>query len=179
MGHLFVAGQATERFSVMTEVRRAGPADAEELVRLRGIMLADIADDGAADDGRWRPAAIGTLRAKLGEAGSTMAAFVVDRTDRDGALASCAVGVIDQRLGSPGNPLGRSGYVFSVVTDPGLRRRGYSRSCVTALIEWYREQGVRTVDLRASAEGESLYRDLGFRPAAHLAMRLRLPDPAA
>jgi GNAT superfamily N-acetyltransferase len=155
--------------------RRAGPRDAEELVRLRGIMLAELADDGP-HDLRWREAATVTLRTKLAEAAPTMAAFVVDRPDRPGALAACAVGVIDQRLGAPGNPCGLTGYVFSVVTDPDLRRRGYSRSCVTALIEWYREQGIPAVDLRASAAGESLYRELGFRPGAHAALRLRLSD---
>jgi GNAT superfamily N-acetyltransferase len=162
--------------SRVAEVRRAGPQDAEELVRLRGIMLADLANGIGPDDGRWRDAATETLRARLGETGPTMAAFVVDQPDRAGVLAACAVGVIDQRLGGPGNPLGRTGYVFSVVTEPDLRRRGYSRRCVTALLEWYREQGIPAVDLRASAEGESLYRDLGFRPAEHLAMRLRLPE---
>lgn len=38
-----------------------------------------------------------------------------------------------------------------------------------ALLDWFRERGVRRVDLRASEEGEPLYASLGF---------VRTPDPA-
>jgi hypothetical protein len=43
-----------------------------------------------------------------------------------------------------------------------------------ALIDWYRRRGVGSVDLRASAEGEPLYRALGFVPSSALTMRLSL-----
>jgi GNAT superfamily N-acetyltransferase len=103
----------------------------------------------------------------------TLAAFVVDRPDGTG-LASCAVGTIEHRLGAPGDPEGRTGYVFSVATDPDMRRRGFSRECMTALLEWFRSQGVRKVDLRATAEAEPLYRSLGFARVPDPAMRLLL-----
>ena len=38
-----------------------------------------------------------------------------------------------------------------------------------ALLDWFRERGVRKVDLTASADGEPLYASLGF---------VRTPDPA-
>ncbi|WP_342668304.1 GNAT family N-acetyltransferase [Actinoplanes subtropicus] len=124
-------------------------------------------------DDDWRAPARTTLVARL--ASPTLAAFVVDRPDGTG-LAACAVGTIEHRLGAPGDPEGRTGYVFSVATDPDMRRRGYSRQCMTALLAWFRAQGVRKVDLRASAEAEPLYRSLGFGRTADPAMRLRL-DP--
>ena len=39
---------------------------------------------------------------------------------------------------------------------------------MTALLDWYRNHGLTTVDLRASPDGEPLYRSLGF---------VRTPDP--
>ncbi|MFY1577823.1 GNAT family N-acetyltransferase [Verrucosispora sp. WMMD703] len=54
---------------------------------------------------------------------------------------------------------------------PAYRRRGFSRACLGALLDWFVERGVRTVDLKASAEGEPLYQELGFRPTSMAAMR--------
>lgn len=44
-----------------------------------------------------------------------------------------------------------------------------------ALLDWYRARGIRTIDLRASAQGEPLYKSLGFTHSPDPAMRLRLP----
>jgi ribosomal protein S18 acetylase RimI-like enzyme len=194
--------------------RRATPEDAEELVRLRKIMLDSMTPS---DDTGWQPGAVEMLRERLADPDGDFAAFVVDRpdgmaggngggadtSDRGGtdtgdhggadtgdhggagpagpgaargagpALAACAAGRVELRLPSPGNPLGISGHVFNVATDPDLRRRGYSRACMTALLAWYRERGVRKIDLYASEQGEPLYASLGFVRNAAPAMRLR------
>ncbi|BCY13787.1 GNAT family N-acetyltransferase [Actinoplanes sp. L3-i22] len=150
--------------------RRAVPADAAELVRLREVMLRSLTKADWNDD--WREPARAALSELLAAPEPSIAAFVVERSG--GGLAACAVGTIDQRLGSPHNPQGRVGYVYNVVTDPDMRRRGYSRACMTALLAWFGERGVPAVDLRASAEGEPLYASLGFRRSAEPGMRLRL-----
>ncbi|WP_326558214.1 GNAT family N-acetyltransferase [Micromonospora sp. NBC_01796] len=157
-------------------VRRATVADAGELVRLRAVMLAAMAGHEPVGDD-WRRAAARTLRTRLAGPDPTLVAFVVERSDRPGSLAACAVGAVEFRLGGPDNPSGATGYVFNVATDPAHRRRGYSRACVTAVLDWYRDRGIRTVDLRASRQGEPLYESLGFVRTADPAMRLRLPPP--
>ncbi|MEU6703175.1 GNAT family N-acetyltransferase [Streptomyces wuyuanensis] len=149
----------------MSLARPALPDDAEELVRLRAVMLASTARHEAPDTG-WRTAAVDTFRRRLADPEGDMAAFVVERP---GGLAACAVGTIEHRIGGPADPTGRTGYVFSVATDPDRRRRGHSRACVEGLLGWFRARGVRRVDLRASTEGEPLYASLGF---------VRTPDPA-
>ncbi|MBG0568247.1 GNAT family N-acetyltransferase [Actinoplanes sp. NEAU-A11] len=116
----------------------------------------------------WREPARRSLVRRLGEPEPTLAAFVADRPDGTG-LAACVVGLIEERLGNPRNPTGLAGYVFSVATDPDMRRRGYSRACMTALLDWFRSRGVGVADLRASPDGEPLYAALGF---------VRTPDPA-
>ncbi|WP_091346265.1 GNAT family N-acetyltransferase [Micromonospora rhizosphaerae] len=162
----------------MVSARRAMVDDAAELVRLRGLMIAAL-EGAEPPPGPWRDAARDTLRERLVEPEELMAAFVVDAPDRPGTLAACAVGTIDRRLGGPGNPSGLTGYVFNVCTDPGHRRRGYSRACMEALLDWYRRRGVLRVDLRASESGEPLYRSLGFRPTAGSTLRLTFPVAAA
>jgi ribosomal protein S18 acetylase RimI-like enzyme len=170
----------------MIEVRRAVVADVPELVRLRGVMLAGL-NGREPGPGRWQETAAGTLARRLSEPDSSLAAFVVDRPDEPrtvaaqpaGAatsqpcLAACATGVIECRLADPDNPSGEIGYVFNVATDPGYRRRGYSRACMQALLGWYRQREVVRIDLRASPDGEPLYRALGFAPTSSPTMRLR------
>ncbi|MFJ7899211.1 GNAT family N-acetyltransferase [Streptomyces sp. NPDC096198] len=150
----------------MTLVRRALPEDAAELLRLRQVMLEALY---SADSAPWHAESLPTLRRRLGAADEGFAAFVIDSPDRPDTLAALAVGTVEYRIGRPGNPQGRAGHVFSVTTDPGARRRGYARACMEALLGWLREQGVRNVDLNASAQAEPLYAALGF---------VRKPDPS-
>lgn len=160
------------------EARRARPADAEELMRLRAVMIAGMAGAEPAP-GPWQRTGADVLRQQLRDPAAAPAAFVVDDPAQPGRLAACALGAIDQRLPGPGNPTGKVGYVYNVATDPRHRRRGYSRACLRALLTWYDEQGVNTVDLRASADGEPLYAELGFVRARQPGMRLiRHPHPA-
>ncbi|KKK07636.1 GNAT family N-acetyltransferase [Micromonospora sp. HK10] len=160
----------------MVDARRATPEDATELVRLRGLMLAAMAGSDP-EPGRWQDLARDNLREWLAGPEPWLAAFVVDAPA--GGLAACAVGTIERRLGGPANPSGLCGYVFNVSTDPAHRRRGHSRACMTALLNWFRERGVRKIDLRASEAGRPLYRSLGFRETAEPTMRLTAPaDPA-
>ncbi|GAA1819384.1 GNAT family N-acetyltransferase [Planosporangium flavigriseum] len=157
------------------QVREATVEDAPELVRLRAVMLASL-DGTEPAAGPWQEAALRSLRTRLAEPAGSLVAFVVDAPHQPGALASAVVGVIERRLPSPDNPAGDTGYVFSVATDPQHRRRGYSRACMQALLDWFQRRGVTRVDLRASAEGEPLYRSLGFERTRDPAMRLVLPD---
>lgn len=150
----------------MSIARRAVPGDAGELIRLRTVMLDSLRGAPHPDTG-WQPAAAASLRDRLADPAGGLAAFVVERPG--GGLAACAVGTIERRLGGPDDPEGSVGYVFSVATDEAMRRRGYSRACMEGLLGWFREHGVRRVDLRASEHGEPLYASLGF---------VRTPDPA-
>jgi ribosomal protein S18 acetylase RimI-like enzyme len=147
--------------------RPATPDDADELVRLRAVMLRSAGRRMTWNDD-WREPARQSLRKRLADPSSRLAAYVVDHPDELG-LAACAVGLIEERLGNPANPAGLCGYVFNVATDPGQRRLGHARACMNGLLEWFRAHGVRSVDLRASADGEPLYDQLGF---------VRTPDPA-
>lgn len=150
----------------MAQVRTAAPADIPELVELRALLFGHLADGWgpptAGED--WRDACATALAAAL--AADDMPIMVIDG---DGELAACGLGVVDRRLPSPYNASGLVGHVFGIATRPRYRRRGHARAILTALLGWFDDRGLTRVDLNASAEGQPLYRSLGF--AVH-------PDPA-
>jgi ribosomal protein S18 acetylase RimI-like enzyme len=150
----------------MAQVRTATPADIPELVELRALLFGHLADGwGPPTAGAgWRDACAAALASQL--AGDGMRIVVLDG---DGELAACGLGVVDRRLPSPYNASGLVGHVFGIVTRPRYRRRGHARAILTALLDWFDDRGLTRVDLNASAEGQALYRSLGF--AVH-------PDPA-
>ncbi|GGK78557.1 N-acetyltransferase [Streptomyces flaveus] len=151
----------------MSLVRRATVEDAEEVLRLRQVMIDSVfTADGSTE---WHAESLPTVRVRLADADGDFAAFVVDHPDRPDALAALVVGTIEYRIGRADNPHGRVGHVFSVATDPDTRRRGYARACMESLLDWFREKGAAHVDLNASAEAEPLYASLGF---------VRKPDPS-
>ncbi|MEU1848694.1 GNAT family N-acetyltransferase [Streptomyces sp. NPDC019990] len=153
-------------------VRRALPEDAEEVLRLRQVMIDSMF--ATAPSIAWHGDSLPSLRSRLGEPEGDFVAFVVDHPERPGALASLVAGTIDHRIGKPGDPRGMVGFVFSVATDPEARRRGFARACMTTLLEWFRERGARRVQLTASAEAEPLYVSLGFRPKPDPLLELTL-----
>ena len=167
----------------MSLVRRAEPEDAEEVLRLRQVMLDSMHPAGPSGSAKqpadWHAESLPTLRARLAAPDDDLAAFaafVVDHPapERPGMLAALVVGTMEYRIGRSGNPHGRVGHVFSVATDPGVRRRGYARACMEALLDWFRETGAVQVDLNASAAAEPLYASLGFVRKPDPSMRLQL-----
>ncbi|MFE9425353.1 GNAT family N-acetyltransferase [Kitasatospora sp. NPDC006697] len=144
----------------MIIVRQGTAQDAPELVRLRLLMFEAM--QGEARPGPWERTAERVLRERLGGPETTMGVFVVDDPAAPGRLAACAVGTLEQRLPAPGHPEGLFGFVFNICTDPASRRRGYARACTEALLAWFDERGASRVDLHATADGQALYRSLGF-----------------
>lgn len=154
----------------MVQVRAATVADVAELVRLRRILVGSAGREPGPDH---EATTVRVLRDGL--TAGTWAAYVVAKPECPDELAACAVGFIEQHLGSPRNPDGRVGYILNVVTDVTHRRRGYSRACMEALLGWFDALGVAVVDLRASPPGEPLYRSLGFEPPTNTALRRLRP----
>ena len=71
----------------------------------------------------------------------------------------------------PSNPTGRAGYVQWVATEPAFRRLGLARLTLGALLAWFEATGVPNVELHATADGEALYRSLGFGESGGRALR--------
>lgn len=158
----------------MVTVRWATIDDIDELVRLRRIMFEsmDLVVAPPVDD------AVATALRRGLPTGEFFAA-VIDGSDGGGQawLAACGIGMTSVRLPGPNNPDGTYGYVQSMATDPRERRRGHARAIMAALLDRFVADGIRRVELHATAEGEPLYRDLGFRPPQQLALDWRVPAP--
>lgn len=150
-----------------TGVRQAVKSDLPELVRLRALLFETLGGEyfnPSAEGDDWRHDLAAVLEEKL----TTDDARIVV-VDGEHGLAACGIGTVEQWFPGPHNRNGRVGHVIGVVTDPAYRRRGHSRAIMRALLDWFRAQRASRVDLYASAEGEPLYRDLGF---------VDHPDPA-
>src|SRR4051794_20232619 len=104
-------------------VRRATPADIDDLLRLRAVMVAGV--DGRTEaDGDWVEQARRDLAERLPEWDGDLAGFVVDGPA--GTPVSCGLGIVQATVASSRRKDGRSGYVFNVATDPEHRGRGYA-----------------------------------------------------
>jgi GNAT superfamily N-acetyltransferase len=140
-------------------VRGATPQDIPELVRLREILADRMAQDGSYPiENEWQEAYAESLKDRLGSLDT--AVYVVDAPG-DG-LAACGIGLIFERFPGPSLPDGRYGHIQGMTTDHRHRRRGYSRAIMATLLQWYRDSGIRRVDLHATSDGEPLYREFGF-----------------
>lgn len=140
----------------MGTLRRATPADAADLTRLRGLMHQAMGTQELAEG--WRTACEDAFRRRLVTPG-----FVAYGVEEDGRLVSCGVGWLEEHLPSPGQLDGRRGHIASMSTETAWMRRGYARQVFGALLDWFGEQGVPRVDLRATDAGRPLYEDFGFR----------------
>lgn len=141
-------------------IRRAGPADASELTRLREVMFASSPPARVGDD--WQLDCTRALTHKLAHERDTFVAVVAEDADRAGQLLACGVGWVDLHLPSPGNRTGARGHIANVSTDPAARRRGLARAVMVELMAFFAERGIGRVELFATAMGEGVYRSIGF-----------------
>ena len=70
----------------------------------------------------------------------------------------------------------RRGEIEALIVRPGVRRRGHGRALARAAARWLADQGAERVEIqvtRGNAEGQALWRALGFAPAMDV-LELRL-----
>jgi ribosomal protein S18 acetylase RimI-like enzyme len=153
-------------------VRRAAVQDVRALVHLRALMFSSMGFDVGGQDAPWRLAAAGWFNEQL-TLRHQFAGFVAEHPV-DGVV-SAALGSCDARAPSPTDSSGPHGHVFNICTEPGHRRAGHGRACLTALLTWFQtDTHVRVVHLNATPDGAAMYKSAGFREPAFPAMRLQL-----
>jgi GNAT superfamily N-acetyltransferase len=140
------------------EPRLAHTGDAPEVVRLAALMYTSMGLDATGLD--WRENAMKVMAERLG--GDEVAVFVIDDPENAGALAACGGVAVIQRLPGPNTRDGRWGYVQWISTEPRHQRRGFARAIMTAILAWCEARGIQNVELHATAQGEPLYRSMGF-----------------
>lgn len=130
----------------MTQVRKAGPSDVPELVRLinAAYRVEDFFIDGDRVDA-------GDVRAHMTEPG---AVFLVVDGDA-GRLAGCVHVVVN----------GTRGHFGLLSVDPALQRAGLGRSLVVAAEDYCRQAGCHEMDLvyvNVRNELPPFYRRMGY-----------------
>lgn len=135
----------------------ANKDDISELIRLR---LAYIADDFGSINESERQAMEEQLpdyfERKLGRELITFVARA------EGRLVAAAYLLIIEKPANPSMPNGLVGEVFSVFTEREYRGKGISTRLMNDMIEYAGEKHLCHIDLKATDEGYSLYKKLGF-----------------
>jgi len=149
----------------------AGKDDIEEMIRLR---LAYIAEDfGSVNENERR-----AIEEQLPDyferrLGKELIAFVARA---EGRLVAAAYLLIIEKPANPSMLNGLVGEVFSVFTEREYRGRGISTRLMSDMINYARENNLCHIDLKATDEGYSLYKKLGFKDMnlKYKEMRLKL-----
>jgi GNAT superfamily N-acetyltransferase len=151
-------------------LRPATLADADTLVRHRLAMFAAIGSqyDAVELDGAFR-----AWLAQLMPSGAYRAWLV--ETGAGAVAAGAGITVVPWPPG-PRDPGERLAFVYNVYTEPAHRRRGLGRLLMDAIHAWCRANGVRSVALNASRDGQRLYQALGYieSPAPMMLLTLDL-----
>ena len=82
---------------------------------------------------------------------------------RDGEdIVSCAFLLIVEKPMSPSFITGKTGTVLNVYTKPECRKKGYAKKLMTMMLEDAKTEGVSIIELKATKDGYSLYKSVGF-----------------
>lgn len=91
--------------------------------------------------------------------GGHIACFVY----RDGEIVGCGGVCIYDEMPSPDNLGGKCAYLMNIYTRPEYRHQGIATRVVEHLIAEAKAQSIEKIYLETSADGERMYRRLGFK----------------
>ena len=77
-------------------------------------------------------------------------------------IVSCAFLLIVEKPMSPSFITGKTGIVLNVYTKPKCRKKGYAKNLMTMMLEDAKAEGVSIIELKATEDGYSLYKSVGF-----------------
>lgn len=80
----------------------------------------------------------------------------------NGGIASCCFLCITEKPPSPSFLNGKTGTVLNVYTKPEYRRKGIAGRLLKMLLSDAKNAGLDYVELKATDEGYSLYKSIGF-----------------
>ncbi len=151
----------------MDRIRAARAPDAAQLLRLWALVF----DEDETDQ----------LTAWKIHAHEWFIRFVDDRMtacfpviEIDGAVVATAIGTLELGIPNPQCPRGRTVRLANVITLPGHRGKGHGTRLVRYVIEWARSIDADRVDLSATADGQRIYENAGFKLTKAPRMKLVL-----
>jgi GNAT superfamily N-acetyltransferase len=137
-------------------VRAATLADTDVLVRHRIGMFTDM---GESIDVPALESAFAAWLRDVMTAGSYRAWLV--ETSAGVVVGGGGISILLWPPG-PRYPGDRIAFVYNVYTEPAHRRRGLARLVMDAIHTWCRDEGITSMALNASRDGQPLYRSMGY-----------------
>ncbi len=91
-------------------------------------------------------------------------------------IVSCAFLLIVENPMSPSFITGKTGTVLNVYTKPEYRKKGYAKKLMNMMLEDAKAENGSNIELKATEDGYSLYRSVGFEDvvARYRNMRISL-----
>lgn len=150
----------------MAVLRLGAPRDLPVLVRYWRAMLeeCDLVGSGLVPD--WKGRLEEQFRFDM-EAGSGIWILA----EEDGSVVGTCT--VFRQMGRSQILLDATAMVAGMYVLPEYRGRGIARALMEWVVDWCREQGVKTIRLNASKAGRPLYESIGFATATEM-MRLDL-----
>lgn len=84
----------------------------------------------------------------------------IGRSGQD--IVACALLLVVEKPMSPAFMNGKTGTVLNVYTKPQCRHHGYAKELMNMLLEDAATMGLCVVELKATEDGYSLYKSIGF-----------------
>ncbi len=137
--------------------RMADKNDIDELVRMRIAYINEDYEDISDEQMQQIKKSLPEYFEK--HTGVDFSAFVAED---EGKLVSCAMLVITEKPTNPSFITGRTGTVLNVYTEKAYRRKGIATIIMNNLIEYSKASGLDFIELKATKDGYSLYKKLGF-----------------
>ncbi len=148
------------------ECRAGGADEYPAAAQLRQEMALEMGGDFDAMAQDWRTKFCAYFGGKQG--GGTAQLFMA--YDGDEAVGCAIVSVLEHyRRYVFGT---ENSYVNAVYVRPEYRRRGIASRLMQLVVAWSRERGCKSVRLRSSDEGRSLYKSLGFHTGREMELEL-------
>jgi GNAT superfamily N-acetyltransferase len=163
MGNKLMDGMQTD-----ITIREAAPNESAIILHHRRSMFRDMGEGSVEELDRMVEVAGPWLAQALSD-GSYRHWLALDRSGR---VAGGGGVLLCPWPPSPEYPYTQQAVILSVYTEPEFRRRGIARRIMQTCMAWVEQQGFRTVNLHASAEGRPLYEKLGFEATNEMRLRL-------
>lgn len=166
-GHADRANMTGVHQDRLGHLRRARPADADQLLSLWDLLFADTDPPTAPV---WKEHAHDWFAHHVADSTGTRLPVI----DVRGSIVATAIGTVELGVPNPHCPRGRAVRLANVFTVPGHRGRGYATTLIRDVISWAETAGADRVDLSATPDGQRIYEQLGFTRTSAPRMKLVL-----
>jgi len=148
-------------------IREAGPSESAIILHHRRSMFRDMGEGTAEELDRMVEVASPWLERAVAD-GSYRHWLALDASGR---VAGGGGVLLCPWPANPKDPCTERAVILNVYTEPEFRKRGITRQIMMTILAWLKEQGSRSVNLRASAEGRPLYEKLGLEATNEMRLR--------